>query len=389
MIKNNIIVVITVFLCISNNSKLLLADSMQKEENFIDKNNLKNTPQPIYFSNISQELKKRLLKEKQYVLKWLEQYRSEKKIEFLYQDELIGYYINLEKDDFSSDKVSKIIGIIMKLSKDLFSAESKERERSSLLLMDIFTKFDCHIQSLTLSLLPTLSVSFVDKHIDNFIKPFIQNKYVLLNLEILPVSVNARTKYKWLYDKEINKTKKNYDMTINKNKLTVSGKQEQIGNISLKARMLYKCIMLGEKKLIPELINLYKSVKTESNLHGEPLPDAILLFNYLSKLGTRDCLIEILKRFPYNFGAPEYYSNASHRIKILKILWNHYPNDLFFIKYKNYIMSDEKLDESIGGESGVEKLYNELEIWAKDNLNYDLNMKNTDNKIKCTVLYDD
>ena len=70
------------------------------------------------------------------------------------------------------------------------------------------------------------------------------------------------------------------------------------------------------------------------------------------------------------------YKRCSPRYQILSSFQLLYPNDEFFLKYCNYLRNHTGaiMDNEIGGEKGVQKLFDEFKAWAKMKFGYEMDL---------------
>lgn len=108
-------------------------------------------------------------------------------------------------------------------------------------------------------------------------------------------------------------------------------------------------------------------------------PDFGCEYEFLLELHTPAALKAILSRFREETGAPDFpvqpsLTKSSPRHDILWRIMSFYPNDDFFVKYRKYLSEPDNLDSMIGGEAGVKQLFADLQKWAKERLDYDLDL---------------
>ena len=91
------------------------------------------------------------------------------------------------------------------------------------------------------------------------------------------------------------------------------------------------------------------------------------LVHYLGILGTDRCIIALLNAMNDN---QEVEKGASLREDIIRAIRRNYPDDELFLKYFRLGFDDDWL----GGKDGITLIYKELEQWAKNKFNYDLDL---------------
>lgn len=91
------------------------------------------------------------------------------------------------------------------------------------------------------------------------------------------------------------------------------------------------------------------------------------LVYYLGVLGTDRCIIALLNAMNDN---QEVEEGVSLRVDIIDAIQRNYPDDELFLKYFRRLFDDD----SLGGKDGIALIYKELEQWAKDKFNYDLDL---------------
>lgn len=91
------------------------------------------------------------------------------------------------------------------------------------------------------------------------------------------------------------------------------------------------------------------------------------LVYYLGVLGTDRCIIALLNAMNDN---QEVEEGVSLRVDIIRAIRRNYPNDELFLKY----FRNGFFDSFLGEKDGIALIYKELEQWAKDKFNYDLDL---------------
>lgn len=188
----------------------------------------------------------------------------------------------------------------------------------------------------------------------------------------IPVSEATRKKYQAFFNEQVEIEKKRYDAYVK------DGKQTTASQI---VHLRY-CAQMGDEASLQKLITLFGQLRWDGKDGGS---DFRLAMKQLLEVATQDAVIAVLKRFRENAGSPEYRPGASPRAEILKMLLWRYPDDAFFESYRDYLaspFSDTILDSAIGGSTGVEKLYSELQTWVQKRFGYKLDLEGAEAKIK-------
>ena len=162
----------------------------------------------------------------------------------------------------------------------------------------------------------------------------------------------------------------NRQFKINRDKLCASS------SLLEKCGYLHFNAYFREQEAIDKLIELFQTCPSDD--------ESVLEFNFLLHcmfmIASKDSLIAVLSRFPEEIGAPEFdvsgYKRCSPRYQILSSFQSLYPNDGFFLKYSNYLRNHTGaiMDNEIGGEKGVQKLFDEFKAWAKVKFNYEMDL---------------
>ena len=208
-----------------------------------------------------------------------------------------------------------------------------------------------------------------NKHIDELMKPLIAEiKNYPLGMINVFLTPESREKYQEFINVKLQELKnersklKENNRELNKN--------------------LYDSARLGDNDSLNKLIKNYKNmVRSDSDFRN--------INGLLIKIGNRQTIEAVLSRFKENHGAPEYYTGESIRCIILQDLYAKFPTEKPFCNYPSYLdykrnadTASQILDDHIGGEAGVKKLYQELSQWAKKKFDIDVDFSGADYKIK-------
>lgn len=336
-------------------------------------------PQSAHVEDISTFLSEHLKAKKEHVFNLLKLYKDDRRKEYPFKKFIVKCYQDLENGKLSFHEIDELLIDIPALEWEVSPKRIVEDRELFQLLLTVYEKGDTVLRVSALYGMHYFPKSFMEEHIDVLMAPFLADEDVFgeRGLLMIPLSDKTKEKYKTFLEKQIKKEKAAYE----KNQNT---EQYKSGPMFFKLDMLHYCGMLGDQSSIQELIKIYKNLKWTDPWDA----DASQAMTSLLDIGTRDCLVAVLERFHENIGAPD-YSGTSPRFTILQALWCKYRNDPFFAKYSRYLMpplAGWVLDGEIGGEAGVRELYKGLIKWAKDNLQYDLNLDDADPKIKANIV---
>lgn len=130
----------------------------------------------------------------------------------------------------------------------------------------------------------------------------------------------------------------------------------------------------GEPEAEREKISSFLACPAELATFDELLSDMFII-------DTHDSLVAVLSRFHEETGAPDFDVSGckigSPRYDMLRGFRRKYPGEPFFIKYREYLRDEGVgMDEEIGGEEGVKKMFEEFRNWAKEKFNYEIDLSN-------------
>ena len=215
-----------------------------------------------------------------------------------------------------------------------------------------------------------LSEDFVDANLDEIIQAIKQiHNSDRSYLREIHFSSSAKEKYRDYFNQLVLDSKKE-----------INGLEEKKDLYSYACRIdeYVFCAHFGDKETFNKVKELYNH-STDLDFYG--------YLRVLMEYNTKESLCVILSRFPDNKLVS--YMDNSPRYRILCALYSKYPDDQFFSRYKDYLYSDnifetffQPSDSYIGNEDGVKKLFSELQVWAKERLNYDLSLENSIPRIK-------
>lgn len=143
-----------------------------------------------------------------------------------------------------------------------------------------------------------------------------------------------------------------------------------------KYRLLRFNAYYGELAAQQELISLFASCPGDAKFVSE----FNLLMGFMFVMASKESLIAVLSRFPEEIGAPDFdvsgYKRESPRYSILCGFKRLYPRDPFFVKYQHWLrdFGGVGMDAEIGGEKGVQKLFDEFKAWAKEKFGYEMDL---------------
>lgn len=207
----------------------------------------------------------------------------------------------------------------------------------------------------------------IDKYSEELMRPFIsgpefsfQQMNAMLACDV-PKTIVVR------YPDRLKK-----QFALNRAKIASAQKNQQdISSVFRRFNAIY-----GESEAQRELISSFLSCSAELD-SGVALG---LLVADMFAIGTREALIAVLSRFPEETGAPEFDVSGvkprSPRYQMLLGFKRLYPDDSFFVKYRNNLRDEGSvtMDDEIGGEEGVKKMFEEFRDWAKAKFGYEMDL---------------
>lgn len=329
--------------------------------------------------NINLFLSKQLKMQQKKINESLKQYRNKNQKQSSSQEKRIGeLYQKRDKDGLEPYEIGELISLIVSLKCELSPTGKTEDSKLFKIVMTGFLKGDQYLARYSLNCIPAFINPLIEKHIDEIMNSFIsrQNVYGEYALIKVPLSVKTKEKYKSFLENQIKNAQASFLEKSESNKSNL---------LFFKLNMLHYCGKLGDESATQELIKIYKNMKWTNPWDK----DSRRALKYLLSIGSRDCIITALETFKQNIGTPQFTVGASPRYMILQALWRKHSKDPFFAKYTNYLRPPKAnwvLDSEIGGEAGVKKLFSEFSVWAKENLEYDLNLDKVTPKIKAHIV---
>lgn len=207
----------------------------------------------------------------------------------------------------------------------------------------------------------------IDKYSEELMRPFVsgpefssQQMNTMLSCDV-PKAIVIR------YPDRLRK-----QFALNRAKIECAQKNRQdISSVFRRFNAIY-----GEPEAQRELISSFMSCSAELD-SGVALG---LLVGDMFAIGTREALVAVLSRFPEETGAPEFDVSGvkprSPRYQMLLGFKRLYPDDPFFVKHRNHLRDEGgvAMDDEIGGEEGVKKLFEEFRDWAKAKFGYEMDL---------------
>lgn len=207
----------------------------------------------------------------------------------------------------------------------------------------------------------------VDKHADELMRPYLVGKEFsveTMNMMLFRATPKAIvTRYQDRLEKQF---------AINRAKVAEAKKANKDYD---RVFLLFNAVY-GEPAAQNEIISSFLSCSAELR---EGMALSVILDDMFA-IGTREALVAVLSRFPEETGAPEFDVSGvkprSPRYQMLVGFKRLYPDDPFFVKYRDHLHDNGSvaMDDEIGGEEGVKKMFEEFRDWAKAKFGYEMDL---------------